>query len=270
MSNGAVIIANNTKEIEYTRLARIAARLVNKNLGIPVTLVTNTPSNFSEFENTIVVNNNKNNKRSFVIDGNNQTIDWYNLDRADIFDITPYDRTLLIDADMFVLTDALKSHLEGTFDFGIVTNIHNPVTGNVLVESLTQNRPIDLCWATAVIFNKNEKAGAIFNLTKHIIKHYDTYAKIYDFDSKPIRNDFAFSIAVHLMSGYGLGNLGLKNYSLTTVNFNNKIYKIKPNNKFVISYEKNDRIYIQQLGLSDVHFLNKIDLMKNINELELL
>jgi len=270
MSKGAIIIANDTEQIEYVRLARISARLITKNLALPVALVTDRAVDYPEFEKVIVVDRKNNNRRSTNMNSESQTLDWYNLNRTDIYDLTPWDRTLLVDADMLILTDALASHMNANFDFAIASDIHNPKEGITLTDTLTSNKPIDLLWATAIIFNKSPEANTIFQMAKHIIKHYNTYSKIYDFPASPIRNDFAFSIAIHLMGGYGMKKMNLKNYALTTVNFTDTIHKIKDNGKFVIAYQKNSKTYLQQLGLNDIHFLNKLDLMQHINQLEML
>jgi hypothetical protein len=271
MSNGAVIIANDTNEIEYVRMARVAARLVTRNLGIPVALITDIDTNYPEFEKTIVVPRGNNNVRTTAMGNTHQTMSWYNLGRTDVYDLTPWDRTLVIDADFFIMTDALKTHMDAAFDFAIAKNIHNPTNGFTAYATLSKTK-INHMWATVMIFNKSTKAKAIFELAKHVIKHYKTYAKIYDFETTHIRNDYAFSIACHLLGGYGEGDLSLRNYSMTNVYFNNKIRKIRSSGEFIIEYSrlyKNEpRQYIAKLGLSDTHFLNKLSLMEHIDELE--
>ena len=268
MSNGAVIIANDTDDIDYIRLARISAKFVKRNLGLPVALITNKPVDYPEFDKVILVDKPTNNPRTTSMNNQNQTLDWFNLNRTDVYDLTPWHRTLLLDADLFVLTNNLKNHMAATFDFAIADQVHDPIKGLTVIDPITANRPINLNWATVVIFNKSHTAQTIFCMAKHIIKHYNVYAKIYDFAASPIRNDFAFSIATHLMSGYGMKNFAIKNYAITTVDFHNQIHKIKPHSRFVIKYLNNDKTYIQELGHNDIHFLNKLDLMQHIELLE--
>ena len=196
MSSGAVIIANNTPEIEYLRMARVAARLVTKHLNIPVALITDNEVSYLEFEKVIVVPRGNNNTRTTMMGSTHQTMNWYNLGRTDVYDLTPWDRTLVIDADFFVKTDALKSHMSASFDFGIAKDIHLPNDGKTNFTFVSKTR-IPHMWATVMIFNKSNQAESIFAIAKHVIKHYKTYAKIYDFEERYIRNDFAFSIACH-------------------------------------------------------------------------
>lgn len=271
MSNGAVIIANDTPEIEYLRMARVAARLVTRNLNIPVALITDTEVSYPEFEKVIVVPRGNNNVRTTVMGSTHQTMSWFNLGRTDVYDLTPWDRTLVIDADLFVMTDALKSHISADFDFAIAKDIHMPNDGNTGFASLS-NQKIAHMWATIMIFNKSQQARSIFAMAKHVIKHYKTYAKIYDFEPRYIRNDYAFSIACHLLGGYGMYDFGLRNYAMTNVYFHNKINEIRTNGQFVIEYSKlykgEPRQYVARMGLSDTHFLNKLSLMEHIEELE--
>ena len=271
MSNGAVIIANDIDQIKYTRMARVAARLITRNLKIPVALITDTEVDYPEFEKIIVVARNNNNARTTVMGTTHQTMNWFNLSRTDVYDLTPWGRTLVVDADLFIMTDALKSHMSADFDFGMVKDIHIPTDGKTKVAKIAKSQ-VDHMWATAMIFNKSTQAESIFAMAKHVIKHYKTYAKIYDFDAIHIRNDYAFSIACHLLGGYGMYNFGLKNYAMTNVYFNNTVKEIRPNGNFVVEYNKltkgESKKYVQQLGLSDIHILNKLSLMDHIGELE--
>lgn len=269
MSEGAVIIANDTAEIEYVRMARVAARLITRNLGIPVALITDIPVEYPEFEKVIVVPRGRNNTRTTVMGSTHQTMSWYNLGRTDVYELTPWDRTLVIDADLFITTDALKSHLSSSFDFAIAKDIHWPNDGQIKTAKISK---LPHMWATIMIFNKSTQAEAIFSMAKHVIKHYRTYARIYDFESRHVRNDYAFSIACHLLSGYGMYDFGLRNYAMTNVYFHNTIKEIRPNGEFIIEHSKlykgEPKTYVSKIGLSDTHFLNKLSLMEHITELE--
>ena len=65
-----------------------------------------------------------------------------------------------------------------------------------------------------------------FDLIKHIEENYIHYRNMYQFKTSVYRNDFAFSIAVHIMNGYQTGNFvgkirknteasKIRNFSLT-------------------------------------------------------
>jgi hypothetical protein len=271
MSKGALIIAKDIEQIEYVRMARVAARLVTRNLGIPVALVTDEPCDHPEFEHVIVAPKGHNNHRTTVMNNQQQTLSWYNMDRTRAYELSPWDRTLVLDSDMFLTTDALKSHIDADFDFAIAKSVLEPNTGMIHNDMLS-NTKIRHMWATIMIFNKCPKAEAVFDMAAHVINHYDSYARIYDFKKRPIRNDNAFSIACHLLGGYGATDMALKNYVMNNVNFTSKIRKILPEGRFVIEYDRmirdQVRTIVQKLPPGDHHILNKLSLMEHINELE--
>ena len=65
---------------------------------------------------------------------------------------------------------------------------------------------VDFYWATVVFFRKTKVNEIYFNLIKHIQENYMHYRSVYQFKSNVYRNDFAFSIAAHIMNGYQKGN----------------------------------------------------------------
>lgn len=267
MSSGAVIVANNTDSIDYISLAEVAAKLIKKYLHLPVALVTDSERDFGPFDKLIVSSKGPNNQRTLA--GSNQNSDWYNLTRTAVYELTPWKRTLLIDADFFVQSDALLSHVQSTVDFAIAKQVHNPITGQVEVGKLAS---IDLTWATVMLFNQSPAAYSIFKMANHVIANYNCYAKIYNFAATPIRNDYAFSIACHLMGGYGAVDFGLRNYVLTNIDFKSQICR-DGTGRAVLKYNKlsNNQIktFVQKLSKNDLHFLNKQQLQQHVSQWQL-
>ena len=266
MSKGAVIIANSTQAVDYLESAKIAAKLVKKNLNLPVALITDHQIESNVFDIVIPYDRGKNNNRRIKDNHSTVFLDWYNLTRTDVYDITPWDRTLLIDADYWVFTKALESHVLSNFDFALAANILNPANAEISHTKLAQTQ-VNLTWATVMIFNKSILAESIFELAKHVIRNYRAYAALYDFETTPIRNDFAFSIAVHLLKGYGAGNMDIRNYFLTNIDSKIDILKFNGQNP-VIGYsrmlESKITYCVQQLPACDIHLMNKSALSKAI------
>ena len=101
MTTGALIFAFNNGATDYEAMARWNADNIRRHLGIPTHVVTGQQPHGT-------------NSRHFSDLGH---VVWHNLSRADAYDITPWDRTLLIDADYVVASDALGSLLESAQDF---------------------------------------------------------------------------------------------------------------------------------------------------------
>ena len=246
MSKGCVIIADRTDLFDYERLANMAAERVTKHLGLPVTIL-NT-------ENTA------DNSRTFP--GHTGNFSWKNLGRTQAYALSPYDRTLLIDADFFVASDALLPHIHGSFDFGMIRDMHNPATGEPFVPTLGYSK-IQQLWATIMIFNKCDIAERIFETADNVLCHYPYYSKLYNFNASPIRNDYAFTIACHLMGGYGQTDFALK-YTMNNCDFNAEILEVNDED-VLIRYPKGNKSMIQRLKNMDLHLQNKISLFECIN-----
>ena len=109
MTVGALLFAFDS-EIKYTKLAVECAKRIKQYLDIPVTLVTNIKLDTDIFENQILVTKpDGKNKRYWTDTG--AVTSWYNFGRNSAIDLTPYDRTLLIDIDYIVNSNTLLSLL---------------------------------------------------------------------------------------------------------------------------------------------------------------
>ena len=102
MSDGACIIASNSGDLDYVGLAAISARLIRKHLNIPVCLLTTDSDSHPDFDAVITIQDRPSSKRSMLRGDSHITYEWKNDNRIDAIDHSPWDRTLLIDADYIV------------------------------------------------------------------------------------------------------------------------------------------------------------------------
>lgn len=236
---GCIIFANDCGTYNYSKLAELAAARVKKYLGIPTHIINKTQSS--------------NNTR---VQGDSQII-WNNLDRLDAYAETRWLRTLVIDADFLINTDALLGHIHTSSHFSILKDIYDPATGNSYRLKLGASN-IDLCWATAFVFDESQESFSIFEMAKHVIQNYEYYAKLYGFNTSPKRVDYAFTIACHVIGGYGSYDYGLQ-YQLPNLDSNVQVLEINDNSvKFQYKKQHNNETknYIQRL-YGDVHIQNK-------------
>lgn len=259
MSSGAVLIANNTDKFNYIKLAAINAEKIQRNLNIPVALLTETPIENNIFDKIILIESNKTNKRVFA--KTNEKLEWKNLNRTQVYDLTPWDRTLLLDADYFINTDALLNHINADFEFAIARECLNPMTNDSYVMKMGKSN-IDQLWATVMIFNKCDFVKQIFELAEYALENYSYYCKLYGFNYFPYRNDYAFTIACHIIGGYGSSNFDIKNYKLINCDFNTSVEEIKDNNILASYIEENSK-HVQRI-YSDVHIQDKLSLFEKI------
>tara|TARA_Y100001937_G_scaffold183_1_gene203 strand:- start:2594 stop:3481 length:888 start_codon:yes stop_codon:yes gene_type:complete len=128
---------------------------------------------------------------------------WQNQSRPDAYDLSPFDNTILLDCDYFVFDNTLDS---------VFATEKNILCGKHVAEISHQDSLIDydrlhhqtvkLFWATVLFFKKSKEAELMFNIMKMIKKNWQYYGRLYKFDhSRTYRNDFAVSIALHIMQG---------------------------------------------------------------------
>ena len=249
-SRGCLIAAFDNENHIYFEMAVAAADRVAKHLKIPVTIVTDRTDGDAHNHNRIIVEKPGGNWRSI----NSTDYTWRNLIRTQLYDLSPYSRTLIIDSDYFLCTPNLLPHLNCAKDFIMTKQVYSPVNCKTETFKLG-NTQIDMYWATVAIFNKCEEAQSIFEMAKHVQEHYEYYSTIYEFRRVPIRNDFIFSVAIHLMGGYGMRDYGFNNYPL--VNCDAQIdYEKFEDDKLVYRYVT-DKVYANSIANVDLHLMNK-------------
>lgn len=122
-------------------------------------------------------------------------------------------------------------------------------------------------WATLMMFDKTSNVEKIFTMAQHVIDHYEYYSKLYNFNVWPIRNDYAFSVACHVIGGYGITDYSLKNYNMFNCDFNTELLELNSDN-FLIGYKKQNKVetktFVQRLKNTDVHFQDKKSLFARI------
>lgn len=249
ISKGCLIVAFDTNEICYTSQAIIAANKVVEHLQIPVSIVTDNELLQTQ-HNKIIVKKPKNNRRQ---PRNKEGSDWYNLVRTQLFDLSPYERTLVIDSDFFVCTKSLLPHLNSKHNFLITKDLYDLTKGKNKIEKIYSS-PIEMYWATVMIFNKSIESENIFSVAKMVESNYNYYADLYGFNAKPVRNDFIFSISCHLVGGYSSKSYGIKNYPL--INCGSEMKYVSWENEKLI-YVFDGESSVNRIKNVDIHLMNK-------------
>lgn len=282
MTKGVVIFAHNNRQVDYARMAIIAGGLATKNLQVPVTLATDNSTVAWMKESNIYTTAMKIFDRIKIVDRpadlqnrkfndgtNNLIAPFKNSNRSSVYDVTPYDRTLLIDSDFFILTDELNNYWDVDSSI-LISKKYNDIIGSERIgyhDRYVSDTGIQLLWATKVMFTKNEESKTFFNLVNHIRENYRRYADVYRYDPRMYRNDIAFAVARHLMYGFETDN----DYSLPDVfSLPDKdvLYDVtKGNLKFLISPKLNDKFIAASVKDRDVHIMNKQSIIRNFDKL---
>jgi hypothetical protein len=200
MSKGVLFVAfdstlDNGKTLKYTELAKVAAAKARQHLKMPVGIVSDVP--VDGFDETVIVNKPTGTPRHTLTG----TYTWHNDYRRHLYDLTPWQQTLLLDVDYFLQTDQYLKAFEFNGDFQIVHKVYDPTGRNSFDKySRLPNRTIPQMWATAMYWNRSAKTH--FEYANMIADNYEYYAKVFNFSSKQFRNDMVFSIVAHMLPVY--------------------------------------------------------------------
>mgnify|MGYP000373652317 CR=1 FL=1 len=248
MSTGALIYATDG-DIQYTRIAQECARRVEQYLDIPVTIVSGSSAVTG--------------KRAWA--DCDAPVKWRNKGRCNAFADSPYDRTLLIDADYWISSDCLKSVLraDGHF-YAHNSRMYINETSSKIETFGTLKTP--MWWATVCVFDRSEFSHDVFSAWQMIEQNYNHYANLFQFSTKPFRNDYALSMALLLVNGGEYPNCDIP---WTLINVPDSCDIDLQDNKWTLGYavyendqHKKKRIIVQD---QDLHIMGKRNLEKLID-----
>lgn len=251
MNRGIILIAHNNEKYDYFRMACHTAGRVQQYLNLPVSIITDKNSITQPtyiFDNIIFKNPNKNNIRKKTT--------WLNKNRYEIYDLSPYDDTLLIDVDYLINSNLLLKAFETDNDFICHKHTYWIFKDN-FVEYLYPST-IPTLWATVLRFKKTLRAKQIFQMMQMVQDNYEHYASIYKFLPFMYRNDYALTIALKTVNGHLENNHDYFQWKLIHIDDTVKINKIDETayaltNTDVITNKSN---YIK-IKNTDIHIINK-------------
>lgn len=270
MSQGILIFAYNNQEIDYVKMAAIAARRASEHLQMPVSLVTDNQEVLNDeivavFDKIIVAPDNSDQTKRFY-DGaaNYKLLTWRNYSRGNAYQLSPYDETLVIDSDFIINSNFLKYCWDQKSDFLIYKESFDISSSRQTSEfKFISDLGIPFYWATVFFFRKTEKMKVFFSLVDNIKKNWDFYSKIFYLPSKKFRNDFVFSIAIHMTNGLGEGDFVklIPNKLWFATDRDILLDYTSKRMKFLV--QTNDNKYVPvAVNEKDVHVMNKFSLMK--------
>jgi len=227
------MFATNTKETDYISIAEQNARLVEKFLGLPTTIVTT--------EQRAV------NRRLSTDTGT--FVEWKNLGRHEAYMASPYDETILLDADYLIFDDALLTLFKTDFDYLLFNK--NQYVNKLNTPWIMGPHSLPYVWATAVLFRKTERCQLFFNLVGRIQRNYGYYKLLYNIQESNYRNDYAFAIAHYILNGYSLALDTFVPWPITT--FAGPISSIDYNRHVIVKDEEKSYVLPKQ----SLHILSK-------------
>ena len=259
-SRGVVVFAFNSKTVNYIAIADQTAKLIEKFLNLPITLITDLDSspNYT-YDKIVRIENNGDN---FRVTDNGTLTEWRNFGRYLAYQLSPYDETLLLDTDYLVLDSNLNKFWSQPFDYRIVSESilpEGPFKRHMSIKSH------DWLWATVVFFRKTKKSEIFFNLIGRIQKNYGYYKTLFNLQGN-YRNDFAFALADIIVNGYCVDNTNYLPFNMISIQ--NKVESIEIKNQNLVIRNSNRAIVSpqQNLHIMDKDYLTTEKFRKFVND----
>lgn len=203
MTRGALIFAFNNEQTDYLEMAAWSAQNIRRHLNIPVAVVTDADpgdSRVSGFDQVITANAATGGTRWF--EDYQATVSWHNAGRTDAYSLTPYDQTLVLDADYVVADNSLNT-LWDQADFMCHRLAFDIANSEGYLDELNcfGQYSLPMWWATVMMFRRSNTAQYIFDCMNMVRNNWQHYRDLYGIHKSNYRNDFALSIAIGIVSG---------------------------------------------------------------------
>jgi len=206
MKTGALLFAFNNEHTDYVQMAAWTADNIRRHLNIPVAVITDCvdhPLVGTHFDRVIDAAPDAGGTRYFADYG--KAVSWYNAGRVDAYALSPWDQTLLLDADYVVANDTLKTVLHSEQDL-LAHDTAVDATGENDFSGLNQfgQFHMPMWWATVVMFRRSTSAELTFDAMRMIRDNWTHYMQLYQTGNSVYRNDHALSIALGIVNGHTL------------------------------------------------------------------
>ena len=283
MNRGVLIFAHNNRDVDYALMSIISGSLAKKNLGLPVSLVTDeTTLTWMEtsgikqkaievFEQIIITDKPQTDNSRRLHDGNeSKFVPFVNLNRTDAFSLSPYDQTLLIDSDYLIFTDNLNKFWEYSETVLLGQSINDIIGTDRLGyhDRYVSDTGVHLYWATTVMFTKNEYSENFFSLLSYVKENYQYYSDLFRFYTRNYRNDIAFSVTQHIMDGFETkSSIHLPPVFSTLDRDILETVKDDGNLVFLINMIMNEKYIAASVKDVDIHVMNKSSITRNAEKL---
>ena len=229
--------AVNTETTDYVSIAKKTLDLAGRCLRLPTTLITEEQ-----------VKEHITHSSRFDID-QSKFVEWKNFGRHMAYELSPYNETLVIDADYLVLEDSLAKIFNVDFDYLLMRSAVS--LNQELIPTVMGTHSLPYVWATVFAFRKTLKSKMFFDLVNRIQKNYAYYHSLFNIEARNYRNDYAFAVADVILNGHTLSKCGLPGPML---NVCHSIQSITPYGNFVV-VKDSTRSYV--VPKTNLHIMSK-------------
>jgi hypothetical protein len=293
MNKGILLFARNNAQIDYCKQAYFLAKRIRKYLDLPTSIVTDsTEYLLSEFpdatdvfdkiisivwketdltSNTTLSKTENHGVRSYQ-DGTmiEKKLQFKNETRTLAYDLSPYEETLIMDTDVVICNDIFKKCFDQTHNFLIYQDSYDLAeVDRSNVFKRISDTSVDFYWATCVFFRKSASNKIFFDVLQHIQENWTHYNNIFQINSPYYRNDYSFSIAIHIMNGYQKGDFAKPMPGVLYYTTDKSILWTMQKESMLLLLEKEGHkgeYTPMRIKGANVHVMNKFSLNRCIDE----
>jgi hypothetical protein len=259
MKNNNITLVTNEGTISYVK--SVWGSLVDDCFE---NIILNPYSSISKFNNIRMFRDTRSTQK---------TMYWNNLDRHLSYELTPYEQTLLLDCDYLIQNNLFDLVWDNESDLMINHKNMNLNRSDYPPQIMRlEETSILQYWATALYFKKTDRNKALFDLVAYIRDNYEYYRLLYQFKSSLFRNDFAFSIAIHMMNNWMENGAAASLPTDTIMNSvdTDELYDIVGINQLTFLCEKpknSDEFFLTKTQKINVHVQNKYSIGRQVNKI---
>lgn len=277
MTQGVLLFAYNSKNMDYTKQAIFCAKLIKKYLNKEVALVTDNEEYiqrqypfYSKYIDHIITTGHESDVQERVYhDGlyHSDRQRWYNTNRSTCYDLSPFEETLVLDTDVLIFNDELNKCFGVSDDF-LISKDYNFVDTKRDYSQFNKisETTCDMFWATAFYFKKTKFTKLFFNLIEHIKENWHFYRLVYEILETKFRNDYAFSIAIHMLRGMKEATWPLSIPASMWITIDKDILLSIDDTKLTLLLHKEYDYQGSVIKDANVHVMNKFSLERCINK----
>jgi hypothetical protein len=194
-SRGIVAFAISTATTDYESIAEQTVALAARVLDLPYTVITQDHMACMDWHNY----------RHDVDLGHE--VEWKNFGRNLCYELSPYDETLVMDADYVVQDTGLLKIFDLPWDYLLQRTARS--LNDEYVPNVMGAHSLPYVWATVFTFRKTARAKAFFDLVQRIEANYHYYRELFNVESRSYRNDYAFAMADVILNGFKVSNISI-------------------------------------------------------------
>ncbi len=260
---GVLFFCFDNALIDYTKLTKLATKLVHENLRLPVCVVTNT--HHTDFGADQVVHVEKPEEATARYFGDyGSTATWYNVGRECSLDLTPFQHTIVLDSDYLVQSDTLAKYTGLPLALSRSAFFLGGSSDREMSYMPLTNMP--MYWATVLVFDScSWPAEVFFSAMKRLKRNWTHLASLSGLDPSLYRNDYVATMALSLIQE----NRWSREYDLpvqlVTAGFDCTVSQVNLEaNTVRLSKSSSSEVFC--LKGVDVHVFNKKSLLESLGE----